>query len=170
MGGLGIVDPSQYSVFQFSASAAITAPLVQSILEQSSVPSADVLFAQLEAKRHVVDDHRKSISDSYASLLLSLSSSLHRSVLLSGESGSSSWLTALLPLSEHGFALHKGAFRDALCLRYGWQPPLLPSSCVCGKRFTVEHTLGCPCGGFPSIRHNAGIKRHHSWAFDRGLS
>ena len=57
-------------------------------------------------------------------------------------------------MTEHGFALHKGAFRDALCLRYGWRPPLLPSSCVCGKRFTVEHALGCPCGGFPSIRHN----------------
>ena len=74
------------------------------------------------------------------SLLPLLSSSLRRSVLLSGESGSSSWLTAL-PLSEHGFALHKGAFRDALCLQYGWLPPLLPSSCVCGKQFTVEH--GC---------------------------
>jgi len=100
------------------------------------------LFAQLEAKRYVVDDHHKSVTDSYASLMSSLSSSLHRSILCSGESGSSSWLTAL-PLSEHGFALHKGTFRDALCLWYGWQPPLLPSSCVCGKRFTV-----------PSIRHN----------------
>ena len=57
-------------------------------------------------------------------------------------------------MTEHGFALHKGAFRDAFCLRYGWRPPLLPSSCVCGKQFTVEHALGCPCGGFPSIRHN----------------
>ena len=119
----------------------------------ASAPSADVLFDQLGAKRHFVDEHHKSITDFYDSLLPSLSSSLHRSVLLSGESGSSSWLTAL-PLTEHGFALHKGAFRDALCLRYGWRPPLLPSSCVCGKRFTVEHALGCPCGGFPSIRHN----------------
>ena len=82
-----------------------------------------------------------------------LSSFLRRFVLLSSKSGSSSWLTAL-PLTEHGFVLHKGAFRDALCLRYGWRPPLLRSSCVCGKRFTVEHALGCPCGGFPSIRHN----------------
>ena len=23
---------------------------------------------------------------------------------------------------EHGFALHKAAFRDALCLCYGWLP------------------------------------------------
>ena len=153
LGGLGLVDPSQYSIFQFSASVAITVPLVQSILQQSSAPPADVLCDQLEAKRHVVEKHRKSITDSYNSLLPLLFSSLHRSVLLSGESGSSSWLTAL-PLSEHGFALHKGAFRDALCLRYGWQPPLLPSSCVCGKRFTIEHALGCPCGGFPSMGHN----------------
>ena len=56
--------------------------------------------------------------------------------------------------TEHGFALHKGAFRDALCLRYGWRPPLLPSQCICGKSFTVEHALSCPFGGFPTIRHN----------------
>ena len=52
------------------------------------------------------------------------------------------------------FALHKGAFRDALCLRYGWQPPLLTANCVCGKHLASEHALSCPCGGFPSIRHN----------------
>ena len=38
LGGLGVVDPSQYSTFQFSASVAITAPLVRSILQQSSAP------------------------------------------------------------------------------------------------------------------------------------
>ena len=30
----------------------------------------------------------------------------------------------------------------------------LPSHCVCGQHFTVEHALSCPRGGFPSIRHN----------------
>ena len=39
-------------------------------------------------------------------LLPSFSSSLHRSILLSGESGFSNWVTAL-PLPEHAFALHK---------------------------------------------------------------
>ena len=115
LGGLGVVDPSQYSAFQFSASVAITAPLVQSILQQSSASSADVLCDQLEAKRCVVDEHHKSITDFYDSLLPLLSSSLRRSVLLSSESGSSSWLTAL-PLSEHGFALHKGAFIGMPCV------------------------------------------------------
>ena len=47
--------------------------------------SADVLLAQLEAKQHVVDDQCKSITDLHDSLLPSLS----------GEPGSSSWLTAL---------------------------------------------------------------------------
>ena len=56
-----------------------------------------------------------------------------------------------IPIEEHGFALHKGAFRDALCLRYGWRPPLLPSQCVCNS---MEHALSCRHGGFPTIRHN----------------
>ena len=46
------------------------------------------------------------------------------------------------------------AFRDALCLRYGWHPSNLPLECTCGKQFSVEHALSCSHGGFPSIRHN----------------
>ena len=30
----------------------------------------------------------------------------------------------------------------------------MPSRCVCGENFSVEHALSCPCGGLPSIRHN----------------
>ena len=56
--------------------------------------------------------------------------------------------------TEHGFALHKGAFHDALALRYGWTPDRLPSNCACGASFSVEHALSCAKGGFPSIRHN----------------
>ena len=123
---------------------------LQLILHQSSTFSAEGSFAQYEAKCHFVSDHRQCISDL---LLPSLSLSLQRSVLLSEESDSSSWLTAL-PLSEHGFALHKGAFRDALYLRYGWILPLLSSSCICGEKCTVEHVLSCPSGGLPTIRHN----------------
>ena len=69
------------------------------------------------------------------------------------ETGSSSWLIAL-PIESHGFTLHKSAFRDAIYLRYGWQPPLLPTTCACGKSFTIDHALNCPTRGFPIIRHN----------------
>ena len=59
-----------------------------------------------------------------------------------------------LPIEEFGFSLHKGAFFDALALKYGWLPARLPSHCTCGNTFTVEHSLSCPRGGFPIIRHN----------------
>ena len=61
-----------------------------------------------------------------------------------------------LPIADHGFAMPKGEFiiRDALCIRFGWQVPNLPQTCVCGKSFTVQHAFNCSCGGFPSIRHN----------------
>ena len=72
---------------------------------------------------------------------------------LAQERGASSWRTAL-PISELGFALHKGAFRDAPCLRYGWQLARTPEKCDCGHQFSVEHALSCPMGGFPSLRHN----------------
>ena len=60
----------------------------------------------------------------------------------------------MVPIKDHGFALHKGAFQDALCLRYNWHPPMLPTTCVCNKSFTIDHALNCPTGGFPTIRHN----------------
>ena len=72
---------------------------------------------------------------------------------IGNEKGASVWLTAL-PLREHGFDLHKGAFRDAVCIRYGWRPPDLPSSCVCGLAFSVDHALSCTYGGFHTLRHN----------------
>ena len=64
------------------------------------------------------------------------------------EHGSSSWLTSL-PIEEFGFSLHKGAFFDALALRYGWLPARLPSHCTCGNTFTVEHSL-LPKRQFPN--------------------
>ena len=60
----------------------------------------------------------------------------------------------MLPLEEHGFALLKREFRDALCIRYAWPMPNTATECVCGKPMELEHALSCPCGGFPSIRHN----------------
>jgi len=69
------------------------------------------------------------------------------------------------------FALHKGAFCDALCLHYGWLPRGLPSKCVCGSRFTVDQAMNCSSGGSAIIRHNelrdftatACISENMSW-------
>ena len=63
-----------------------------------------------------------------------------RSLEASLEKGASNWLTTL-PIKEHGFYLEKRAFWDALYLRFNIQLPNLPSKCVCGKLFTIDHAL-----------------------------
>ena len=78
---------------------------------------------------------------------------LKKAVGFSREKGASSWLTTL-PLREFGFNLTKGAFQDAMHLRYGWPLKYLPSHCVCGSSNSVEHALTCPTGGYTIHRHN----------------
>ena len=67
--------------------------------------------------------------------------------------GASHWLT-VLPVNAHGFSLPKTCFRDALCLRYSWQPEHLPAHCSCGQAFSVDHALSCVSGGYSVLRHN----------------
>ena len=82
-----------------------------------------------------------------------LSLQLKRYVELAMEKGASSWLS-VLPLDDHNFPLHKGAFKDAICLRYGWKLLNTPTKCTCGTALSTDHAIICPMGGFPSIRHN----------------
>ena len=53
-----------------------------------------------------------------------------------------------------GFHLHKGEFRDTLCLIYNWQLDNIPTTCNCGAQFSVDHAMICNMGGFPTICHN----------------
>ena len=74
-------------------------------------------------------------------------------VNLAAKKSASNWLS-VLPVAERGFYLNKTAFKDAICLRFGWRPERLPEKCVCGTSLTVEHALTCNCGGFSFLRHN----------------
>jgi hypothetical protein len=73
---------------------------------------------------------------------------------LTSEKGSSVWLTAL-PIAKQGFLLSKQEFTDALGIRYGFNLKRLPTNCVCGKSFSVEHALTCKNGGYIIMRHNS---------------
>ena len=59
---------------------------------------------------------------------------------LAQEKGASSLLTAF-SVEEFGFALHKGSFRDALALPYGWSPYHAPIHCDCGDPFSMNHVV-----------------------------
>ena len=67
--------------------------------------------------------------------------------------GASNWITEM-PLEEYDYFLHKGDFRDALCLRYSWRLNNLPARYACGDSMSVNHALVCHNGGH-IFRHNA---------------
>ena len=153
LGGIALSNPTQATDTEFLYSTKITEALTEAILRQDFQYPEDVITRQLETKKEVHKLKRDSARQVSEQLKESLNHSLKRSMDLAQEKGASSWLTSL-PIEEFGFALHKGAFYDALALRYNWQPLRTPSTCGCSAKFSVEHALSCPKGGFPSIRHN----------------
>ena len=72
---------------------------------------------------------------------------------LSIEKGVSNWLT-ILPIAEYGFELSKQQFWDSICLIYGWEISKSPTTCPCGSKFDIQHSMSCKKGGFVTIRHN----------------
>ena len=152
LGGIGLTDPTNTNS-EHSASYNVSHPLISHIMQGQYTYPSIVKEEQRTAKAVNNRSRHRQLKEDASNLFNSLPSSLQKAMTLAQEKGASSWLTAL-PIDEHGFALHKTAFRDALALRYGWLPPHLPTSCACGKTFSLEHILSCPKGGFPSIRHN----------------
>ena len=152
-GGLGISNPTWTSDEQYAFSRELLHGLIDLIYHQNPALSEDVVHHQHEIFRHLSSVKERSLSNQLQSTLSSCPPPLRWAVECCTEKGSSSWLTAL-PLEQYGFALHKGEFIDAICLRYGYMPSRLPSHCVCGKDFSLSHALSCPHGAFPIIRHN----------------
>ena len=150
-GGMGIINPTTLSS-QYDSSIKITQPLVERVLLQDSSMDG-VQSAMKLVKTHVRKQIRDCSKAQATSLLSELDPEPRRALELAAEKGASSWLTTK-PLKRYGFHLHKGAFRDSLHLRYGWTPPKLPTTCACGKHFTVSHAMSCTLGGYPALRHN----------------
>ena len=150
LGGLGLINPAEVSHHEFKSSEYVTAPLVTLIMSQQQDVTHEAIHHQQVAKANVRTSRKSHLATNANQLKERLPPCLKWAMELASEKGASSWLTAL-PITEHGFILHKGAFRDALCLRYNWQPTHLPKSCVCGHSFTVDHALSCPTEGLPTV-------------------
>ena len=120
-GGIGLVNPCVISIEQHSSSKLICAPLVQLILHVSSGMSVDYndiincISTQVAIRSRLRSDKRKYTIERAKHLREVLTPSLQHSFDLAGERGASVWLSTL-PIEANGFALHKSAFRDALCL------------------------------------------------------
>ncbi|KAL5475080.1 hypothetical protein EMCRGX_G027135 [Ephydatia muelleri] len=151
LGGLAIPNPTVSASFEYSSSVNITAPLISCILLQCMDLPHSTFVDQKQAKATVHSLRQQLHSSELVRLKAILPPAHVRSMDLNSEKGASSW-PSVLPICDHGFALHKGAFHDAMCLHYYWQPPNLPSHCVCRSSFNTDHALTCPTGGFPSVR------------------
>ena len=132
MGGSGILDPSQQSSIYYSNSLMVTAPIVHLLLSQSTSISYDTLIAQTEAKTMIRNTKNSSLKAQITSVRSRLTPALQRLNDITSEKGASTWLS-VLPLRSHHYDLHKGSFRDSLCLRYGWDPPTCPRHVFVGK-------------------------------------
>ena len=61
----------------------------------------------------------------------------------------------MLPSTVNGTDLGAQECRDALFLRYGLEPPDLPSHCDgCDAKFSISHSLDCKKGDLVTARHN----------------
>ena len=64
------------------------------------------------------------------------------------------WLTVLLS-TVTGTEMGSQEWHDALFLRYGLEPPNLPSHCDgCDAKFSISHAVDCKKGGLVTARHN----------------
>ncbi len=138
LGGIALTNPTQGTEAELLASRNITQPLTNAILQQNPLYTEEMVQSQLEAKKEV--KKKQKADQASDTLKQALPLPLKKCVDLAQEKGASS-----LPIDKFGFALHKGAFQDALALRYNWQPTHSPSTCDCGSNRSR------PKGGFPSI-------------------
>ena len=154
LGGLGMTNPCLEANFEQSSSVKVTTPLVQQIVAQSHQLPDDSLVKPLQ--QAVRSERAKALQDRAVHIREVAPQKVQRTLDLAAEKGSSVWLT-VLPLREMGFNLNKREFRDAIKLRYDWPVDDIPSTCVCGDIFTVDHAMIYRRGGSVSQRHSEVI-------------
>ena len=152
LGGMGISNPVTMSVTQFDTSLKICQPLLDIICGKTE----NILAARVEQqniKHSLHQYHRRKLAGDATAIHNALPNELRACATAAQERGVSAWLTAL-PIAQHGFALNKSEFRDAIAMRYNWPLQRVPENCACGQAFSVHHALICRCGGFITHRHN----------------
>ena len=108
-GGLGLLNPSSCCDDFFKLSV----DLIVQLQQTGEVELGKILTVKKELRQL----SRLSIICQAPNLHDSLDAKQKRLITMTKVKGSSIWLTSL-QLDVHGFFLHKGEFRDALCLRY----------------------------------------------------
>ena len=165
-GGLNIPDLQEDTPYQYSSSRLITDVHTESIMKQEDcmLPCSSTILVELEdgsmvgatpnnLRAQFTSEKVKRLRVKIDKVMKDLPEEMRELVLRHQDRGASFWLEAL-PLEESDFVLSKEEFKDGVRLRYNLPLPDLPSNCVCGDNFTVEHALSCNKGGFINQRHD----------------
>ena len=140
LGGLGIFNPVTACVAAYENSRVLSEPLMDLVLRQQSDFDPIALRGEVATLRTGLDGDLERANIAKFDLLFDAApSTLKVCLKVAREKGASSWVTAV-PTHDHETVLNKGDFVDAVYIRYGWTPVNLPTTCVCGKPFDVQHT------------------------------
>ena len=144
LGGLGLRVFGESSNDCYKSSVAITKPLKNQIISQStSLPDLnDVVNARKLFTAEIDERNKRKLT----SIIEKQSELTKRNLEQLSHPGASTWLCAL-PLKDQGFNLNKREFQDALNLRYDKPLKNLPSTCPCGKLFSITHAMNCHTQG-----------------------
>ena len=93
----------------------MTKPLIQSIRRESELSTTEIEAEQNQARKSVHLRNKQTNDSKAVEIMKALPETTQQAVALAQEKGAGAWLNTL-PIKEHGFTLHKGAFRDALAL------------------------------------------------------
>ena len=114
---MGIINPVSSSQLVFEASVRLTSLLVAIIATQDQDQSVDI-HEVMEIKASIWQTNREHQAQA-ETMYDHLSPQLKHLVDLAKEKGASLWLS-VLPLDDHDFSLHKGAFKDVIaCVMAG---------------------------------------------------
>jgi len=152
-GGMGISNPSSLAPFSLELSRELCLPLMRLVLRQADDfdPSELRQDQNIKAKQELDrEEHWKRTSEA---IILKAPPSTQKAIREAREKVASNWVTTR-PLDSHHTILHKGDFRDAVFIRYNWQPPFLPDTCCCGANFSLQHALDCQTGGYRTLQHD----------------
>jgi hypothetical protein len=152
MGGMGFLNPSHESNWEYQNSKLVTSQIAEAIYQQKSSLEIDK-EAQERLKAELRNEKEERWKERLEHVNSRLNEKMRRIVLLGSEKGASTWLTSL-PLKSYGFRLNKQQFQDALCMRYDLKLRDVPRECSCGAEYSINHCLTCKCGGYINIRHN----------------
>ena len=117
LGGMGIPNPTKTCDEKFMSSEWISALLTALILQQKKIFPSSVASELTSIKSKIKAQRQRAQADEAARLREALPPNKPWYTVRS-EKSILHWL-AVIPLTEHGFTVHKGAFRDAINLRYG---------------------------------------------------